>query len=87
MPVPAKGRSPITGRSGTQRLSRQVNHSARLVEDGEVAVEELGELDAPAGAALDRVVGLDPADGEHLVRLVDHVEVDWITRRTLSASW
>ena len=44
-----------------------------LVEDPGRTVEQLGELDAPAGAALDRVVGLDPADREDLIGAVDHV--------------
>ena len=48
---------------------------AILVEHADFAVEELRELDAPAGAALDRLVGQDPTDREQPVAAHDHVEL------------
>ena len=75
VPVPQKALWGMTGSSGCQAWSTQVNHwFAVLVVDADVAIEELRQLHGPAGAALDGVVALDPADGEDVLGVVDHVE-------------
>ncbi len=38
------------------------------------AIEKFGQFNPPAGAALDRVIRLNPADGKHVIAFVDHVE-------------
>ena len=68
-----EGRRSIVGSSGPSGRPPGEPARALLVEDPGRPVEQLGELDAPAGAALDRVVGLNPADREDLIRVVDHV--------------
>jgi hypothetical protein len=47
---------------------------AFLVKNTDRTVEELGQLDSPAGSAFNGAVRLNPADGDHMVTVVDHME-------------
>ena len=59
---------PIRLMVGLQLLKHHYNCS------DERAVEELGQFDAPTGAALDGFVRLNPPDRDDVITAVDHVE-------------
>ena len=69
VPVPVKCAWRMVGRSAAARVTHcrwfHVNQLfSLLIEDVQRLVAEFGELRAPAGAALDRVVVQDGADDE-----------------------